>query len=466
MLTHVQIPSTRPVTTAHLAQTMTLLSLPIEELAEQIESELSNNPALEMLEERRCPTCHRPLPEKGVCPVCSRPNNINSEEPVVFISTREDFYPQGEPSAEEYPEEPLAPTVEDLPTFVMRQIATELEEGERSIAAYLLTHLNEDGLLTTTLPEVAAYLHILVSRVQRVQTIIKHAEPIGVGSISPQEALLAQLEVLAETESIPDLAVPVVRDNFDLLTRHHFADLAKIYETSQRQIQKVAEFISENLNPYPARSHWGNIRQPGLSDEQVYRQPDIIINHMNEDPAERLMVEIIIPLRGTLRVNPLFKAAISETVDQTKEEMKTDLDRASLFVKCLQQRNHTMLRLMQRVVSLQKGFILMGDKNLKPVTRVQLSKELDVHESTISRAVANKSVQLPNRKIIPLSSFFDRSLNVRTVIKEMIESEKHPLSDSDIVELLTKQGYNVARRTVAKYRAMEGILPAHLRHLN
>lgn len=108
----------------------------------------------------------------------------------------------------------------------------------------------------------------------------------------------------------------------------------------------------------------------------------------------------------------------------------------------------------------------MGDKNLKPVTRVQLSKELDVHESTISRAVANKSVQLPNRRIIPLSSFFDRSLNVRTVIKEMINNENRPLSDSDIVTLLTKQGFNVARRTVAKYRAMEGILPAHLRHLN
>lgn len=466
MLTHVQITSTRPVTTAHLAQTMTLLSLPIDQLAEQIESELSNNPALEMLEERHCPTCHRPLPDKGVCPICSRPTNVNSEEAVVFISTREDFYPQGELSAEDYPDEPISPSVEDLPTFVLRQVATELEDSDRIICAYLLTHLNEDGFLTTTLYDAATYLHVPVSRIQEVQSIIQRAEPIGVGSFTPQDALLVQLDVLSETEIVPELVIPIVKDHFDLLTRHHFADLAKIYGTTQRQIQKLAQFISENLNPFPARSHWGNIRQPGLSNEQVYRQPDIIINHMNEDPTERLMVEIIIPLRGTLRVNPLFKAAISETAEQTKEDMKTDLDRASLFVKCLQQRNHTMLRLMQRVVSIQKGFILMGDKNLKPVTRVQLSKELEVHESTISRAVANKSVQLPNRKIIPLSSFFDRSLNVRTVIKEMIDSEKRPLSDSDIVGLLTKQGYNVARRTVAKYRAMEGILPAHLRHLN
>ncbi len=89
--------------------------------------------------------------------------------------------------------------------------------------------------------------------------------------------------------------------------------------------------------------------------------------------------------------------------------------------------------------------------------------ELEVHESTISRAVANKAVQLPNKKIIPLASFFDRSLNVRTVLKEIITHETSPLSDSDLVDMLSERGYDVARRTVAKYRSIEGILPAHLR---
>jgi RNA polymerase sigma-54 factor len=86
-----------------------------------------------------------------------------------------------------------------------------------------------------------------------------------------------------------------------------------------------------------------------------------------------------------------------------------------------------------------------------------------VHESTISRAVANKTVQLPNRRIIPFSSFFDRSLNVRTVLKDLIADESSPLSDSELSEMLAEKGFSVARRTVAKYRAMEGILPAHLR---
>jgi RNA polymerase sigma-54 factor len=92
-------------------------------------------------------------------------------------------------------------------------------------------------------------------------------------------------------------------------------------------------------------------------------------------------------------------------------------------VKCLQQRNHTMQRLIQRVVALQKAFIINGERHLVPVTRARLSQELEVHESTISRAVANKTVQLPNRRIIPFSSFFDRSLNVRTILKDLIADE-------------------------------------------
>jgi RNA polymerase sigma-54 factor len=169
------------------------------------------------------------------------------------------------------------------------------------------------------------------------------------------------------------------------------------------------------------------------------------------------------PISGTLQVNPMFKQAIQQADPDAKDELKGDLEKASLFVKCLQQRNHTMERLLTRVVSLQKEYIVKGEKYLKPVTRAQISKELEVHESTISRAVANKAVQLPNKKIIPLSSFFDRSLNVRTVLKEIIEKENKPLSDSDLVDVLSKAGYDVARRTVAKYRSIEGILPAHLR---
>ncbi len=118
---------------------------------------------------------------------------------------------------------------------------------------------------------------------------------------------------------------------------------------------------------------------------------------------------------------------------------------------------------MKRLVTIQRAFILHGDAHLIPVTRAQLSVELQVHESTISRAVSGKAVQLPNRKIIPLSKWFDRSLNIRTALLKIIAEEKYPLSDTQIAERLEEQGHIIARRTVAKYRSIEGILPARLR---
>lgn len=453
----------RPITTAHLAQTMALLTLTAEELNEKIESELASNPALEIVEERRCPKCHRLLTEHGACPVCSLPNNLSSEEPVVFLSPRDEFIPKKDYVDTQIEDEPYAPEETDLPTYVLRQIAPDLKKEERSLAAFMLTHLDEDGFLTTTLLDISQYTHVPIDKVKRVQQLLQHADPIGVASINTQEALLVQLEVLAETESVPPLAVRIVQECMDLLSHHQYAEIAHKFNVPQKQVAQAATFISENLNPFPGRSHWGDVRDPGTDSTEVYHRPDIIINYLNENPENPLVVEIIMPISGTLQVNPLFKQAIQQADPTSKDELKGDLEKASLFVKCLQQRNHTMERLLTRVVGLQREFILFGEKFLKPVTRAQISRELEVHESTISRAVANKAVQLPNKKIIPLSSFFDRSLNIRTVLKEIIEQENEPFSDSELVELLSERGFDVARRTVAKYRSIEGILPAHLR---
>jgi RNA polymerase sigma-54 factor len=118
---------------------------------------------------------------------------------------------------------------------------------------------------------------------------------------------------------------------------------------------------------------------------------------------------------------------------------------------------------MKRLVVLQRDFLLKGDSWIKPITRARLADELGVHESTISRAVAGKSLQLPNLRIIPLSKLFDRSLHIRAVLRDLIEKETIPLSDTDLVKLLKCQGYVVARRTVAKYRSIEGILAARFR---
>ncbi len=205
------------------------------------------------------------------------------------------------------------------------------------------------------------------------------------------------------------------------------------------------------------------MRSGNGSTPATYTNPDVLITYLNEDPENPLVVEVVSPYAGLLHVSPIFRQAICDAPKDKAEQWQADLESADLLVKCIQQRTNTIVRLMRLLTIRQREFILHGDSELRPTTRASLADKLGVHESTISRAVANKAVQLPNGHIVPLAKFFDRSLPIRTAVKEIIDQETKPLSDSQIVKLLKKQGHKVARRTVAKYRSMEGILPSHLR---
>lgn len=466
MLIQTQAPSLKHLTTAHLATTMTLMSLNAQELRQKIENALASNPALELAEEQYCPACHRATAEPGLCPLCRHPSEGKGDEPIVFVSPREDFsLPPRIDDDEDLPGDETAPESEDLPTYVLRQIAPDLAPEDRPLAAHLLTSLDEDGLLRLPLIEFARYHHVPLTRVEAVLRLIQYAEPAGVGSSSPQEALLVQLEILSETQAVPPLAAEAIRHGMEALSRHQYAELGRLLKISTSQAREIATFISENLNPYPARSHWGNIRQPPQASQDVFRLPDIVISRYDDSPDSPLVVEVISPLAGKLRINPLFRQAQSMAPPDKAEEWAAALEQATLLIKCLQQRNHTLVRLMQRLATLQRQYILHGDAYLAPITRASLAEELGVHESTVSRAVSGKAVQLPNGRIVSLAKLFDRSLHIRTELRQIVAQETKPLSDTEIAALLRKKGYQVARRTVAKYRAMEGILPAHLRQL-
>ena len=461
-----QFQKTQPQTTAHLAQTMTLLTMNVDELNQEINKAMAENPALVMKDERRCPGCGRLLNNAAVCPVCSKPKNPGSDESVVFLSSRSEFNFPKRYQDEDMFDEDIGNTDEtSLAEYVLRQIAFDLEEDERIIAAYMLNQLDEEGLLHENLAEISSYYHVLLSKVENVKKIIQRAEPIGVGSGSPEEALLVQLEILAENEKIPDYYFEIVQMGLNNLSKKQYANIAKQVGIKSKEAEKALNFISSNLYPYPARAHWGSYRMPSEEKGQVYSRPDVIINHINNDPAQPLMVEIITPVYGSLDINPLYRQAIKQSTEDTKEDLKNDYDKANLLIKCIQQRNNTMQKLMEIITNVQREFIDKGEKHLEPLTRVEVSRKLEVHESTISRAVSNKSVQMPSGQIVPMSIFFERNLSVRATLREIIEGEdkSKPFSDADLVKKLKKHGYKVARRTVAKYRNMEGILPGHLR---
>lgn len=453
---------TKPQTTAHLAQTMTLLNMSNGELEEEILKNLAENPALDVDETNRCPICGSKMPFGVPCQQCMRNQLRQGNDIFTFVSTRERI------SSEPYDEnddfyEDGAIDEQTLAEYVLRQIGAELDDSQKPVAANILTQLDEDGFVDVDILELAQYYHLSIRSVEQVKSLIQHADPLGVGSQDAREAMLVQLEELKKSRIIPELTEKIVAENYYALLKKQYQDIAQAYLVSIRQVQDAAEFIMENLNPFPARSNWGDIRDPQKDDLVRFGLPDIVLSYLENNPDNPIVIEVFQPTNSNLMLNASYQNALKASDKETKLKMRADLDKASLFIKCLQQRTNTISRMMQMLVGYQEKYIREGDRYLKPITRAEIAKKLNVHESTISRAVSSKTVQLPDKKVYPLSVFFDRSLQIRTEVKEIIEKEKEPLSDMQIMKKLEKKGIHIARRTVAKYRDMEGILPAYQR---
>jgi RNA polymerase sigma-54 factor len=201
-------------------------------------------------------------------------------------------------------------------------------------------------------------------------------------------------------------------------------------------------------------------------DEAVYVRPDVVL--VEQEDGE---IEIRLPQAKTfnLHVNSMFadlagsRTARKQMDDDEYYCVRDCVDHARLFIRGMQQRWITLRLIAYALVREQEAFIRQGPRAIRPLTRAYLADRLNLHESIVSRAVAGKFVQLPDNSVIPMSSFFDDSLAVKDVIREIVEGEMQPLSDQQMADELSSRGYQVARRTVAKYRDALGILPAALR---
>lgn len=451
---------TRPQTTAHLAQTMSFLALSTTELEETLVQEIDANPALELIDELRCPECGKRLRQLP-CPSCVAPQAEGA--PIVYLSPRAGGLASVDRQDDaEFPE-PRTP--ERLDEYVLKQVGPALSAEEHAVAAYILARLDDHGLLPESAAEVAVFTHAKLTAVEHVLALIQRADPPGLGACSPQESLLIQLECLADTApaDVISAAGSILQHHLADLGRMRYGPIAHALKIDRDTVLAAARFIQRNLTPYPARVHWGEGKGPAAVDEAALRNPDTTISLLDPAHGGPLLVEVFSPLAGWLRVNPEFKSALSECSAEDRERWTPAVERATLITKCVQQRNHTMRRLMEIIAAEQRAFILGGDGDLKPLTRAQIARQLGVHESTISRAVAAKCAALPDGRLVPLSKFFDRSLSVRDRVRHIIQAEARPLTDDAIAAALELQGLHVARRTVAKYRNMLGILPANAR---
>ncbi|MGV8027276.1 MAG: hypothetical protein AB2L18_12030 [Anaerolineaceae bacterium] len=453
---------TKPQTTAHLAQTMTLLNMGNGEVEEEIQKNLAENPALEIEEIHHCVICGSEISFGSFCKKCMNNQLQQDAQYLTFVSIRE--FPTSDQVSdnEDYFEDGTIDR-QTLPEYVLRQVGMEMEDREKLVAASILTQLDDDGFVDVDILELSSYYHIPISIVEKIKNMIQHADPVGVGSKNAQEAMLIQLDELKKSREIPGLTEKIIANNYHALLKKQFPEIAQQYGMSIKQVEEIADFITENLNPFPARSNWGDVRNPKENEQLQLGTPDIVLSYFENNPKNVIIIEIFQPANSNLMLNSNYHAAMKNVDKETKMKMRGDLEKASLFIKCLQQRTNTILRMAQILVEIQEQYIREGDKYLKPITRAEIAKKLNVHESTISRAVSSKTIQLTNKKVYPLSIFFDRSLQIRTEIKEIVEKEKEPMSDLEIVKKLAKKDIHIARRTVAKYRDMEGILPAYQR---
>lgn len=485
---------------ARLITSSTILHLSSDELERAVSQEQMENPALEVSEQRICLFCGSLLYGQ-VCTVCghfAQPALTTNEFPVSYESQSEPQELQWSSQSYDFDNyafaeidrddelDPLAriPTGETLTETLLQQLEALVPPEDAPIAEQLVGNLNERGYLEISLDEIAEHLNVALERVEYVLSQLQTLEPLGIGARNLRECLLIQLQALGGLEdlvSLPQLMVPTsqamapTRDAttflaytlidryLDQLGRNQVHEIARDLKVPEQEIRQASLYIRTNLYPFPAHTWRADSRYNRPGTEAGYVRPDVIIRR-GESGFE---VELVEERRYRFRISTGYATAplvpldtpSQATDEEVRRYMHQHSDRAKFFVECVQRRWRTLKRVAELVVDYQHEFLEKGVRSLRPLTRAEVATRLNLDEGTVSRATANKYALLPSGRLIPFSDFFDGSLGVKDILRELIASEepKHRLSDEELARLMTARGVPMARRTVTKYREEMGI---------
>jgi RNA polymerase sigma-54 factor len=399
-----------------------MLALPCAALESLVEAELSTNAALERLDAGECPICRGAWSTR--CPVCavhcrSRPSR--------------DAGDVGDGAAAELDTHAL-----------LHAVRLETTPGEAPIAEYVVDSLDEHGRLDRSCTEIAAELGVPEPAVAHVLDVVREIGPPGVGATSLSDCLLLQLDALGLDDDCAQLARAVIADHLPALARGHFASIAKALSASRADIEKALALIRRRLRPYPAFD--GN-----ASPSSSYVVPDVVIRE-HHAIAGGFTIELVEPALMRLGIRSDARAAADGAIS-----------RAKAFLAHLHDRWDTLRRVAEYTVQRQQEFLVAGETALEPLTRAEVAAALDLHESTVSRAVADKFALLPDGTTVPLSRFFGVGGGVDGELRRLLQSADGPISDQRLADQLRKAGYSIARRTVAKHRARLGFAASPLR---
>lgn len=340
---------------------------------------------------------------------------------------------------------------ETLFRFLSQQLySRDLEDKMSETVRYLASCLDERGYLTTPLRELSQRDHIPLTRLEQALDILQGLEPAGVGAENLSQCL--ELQLLRIREEGPALAI--VKHHLEMLARHQYSAIAVQIGISTEQVKEAAAIIRE-LDT-----------RPGAIFEQAEQIPYILPDIFVEEQGGHYTAQIRKPGRQYVQINEYYKNLLLRSKDpQVTEYLKDKLQQAESVQQAVFQRESTLLRCAQAIVDTQAGFFRCGPQALCSLTMADLSKKLDLHESTVSRAVRGKYIQCV-QGTYPLRYFFSRGVTaerggaqiggtaVRLRLKQLIDQEDHqnPLSDQKLAALLTQANCPISRRTVAKYR--------------
>lgn len=353
-------------------------------------------------------------------------------------------------------------TETSLQQHLMQQ-AELAEASEQTLDAlrYLIGSLDDRGYLTSTLSDLALLTNLPLETMQEAAKVLKSFEPAGIGAENLADCLLIQLNHQGRGKSV---AARIVRDHFELLVRRRIPDLSRKMGLSPEIIQEAIEIIG-TLDPAPGRRFAEDSNRVVVPDVTVEKENGEWQILLNQDYIPRLR------LSGTYK-DLIAKGKLSK---QESDYLREKLRSGKFIINAIEQRQRTIERITREILKHQQEFFEEGVSKLKPLTMTQIADIIGVHETTVSRALANKYIKTPHG-VFEMKFFFtsgyqsqDGEAVANTSVKEMIadiiaaEDPGQPRSDQEIVGLLQEKGLKIARRTVAKYREELGLLPSNLR---
>jgi RNA polymerase sigma-54 factor len=456
--------------TPQLQQAIKLLQLSTLEINQEAARLLDENPLLERIDDNANQTysgssdAQAPAQESPESPTSE---NTTQDSPPEWGEANFSHASSASPDDEDDGYQEVASERPNLREHLLWQLnMCLLDERDKKIISLLIDALDENAYLSQPLEEIVeifpAELDITLDDLETALVQLQHLDAPGIGARDLRECLTLQLQTIPEDVPGRDMALRIVGEHLDLLAARDFAKLKRLLRCDDDALRTAQDLIV-HLQP-----------KPGMAFEHRaadYVVPDVLVEKVGGIWKARLNPEAM----PRLRINQVYANILQQRGDASAQGMATQLQEARWFIKNLQQRFETILRVAQAIAQRQRQFFEHGDIAMRPLVLREIAEQLELHESTISRVTTQKFMLTP-RGIYEFKYFFGSGLAtdaggacsstaIRALIKQMVSEEdtRQPLSDSRMSEILAQQGIIVARRTVAKYRESMNILPVNLR---